>query len=580
MLRGINNSNIDIFNRIIKSSPGILFHLEVDLQKKEEHYLFISENYADLFDVEIEYTKTHKLLQTTLTPESLEIFKRDFYKIVSTQSSVEMEIEIHTPKGNMKWIKVKATIERQGDISNLFGIYIDITDEKEKHIKQEKITNALLNLNNDHSIHSGNITEASKTITQALSETLNIGRVSIWTYNEDKSAILCEQLYETETATFSHGVTLFKKDFAPYFTYLEKDPIIKAFDAEQHEATACFTEAYLRPLNIKTIVDVPIYHNDKIIGVLCSENIGNIRTFESNEIQFMVNVAEIYSYTFSLSEQNNYKRQLEYINKNLNKLVEKRTVELEIKNKEIIDSINYARRIQNVILPSEEMLTKHTIEHFIIYQPKDIVSGDFYWFASKNDKLIIACSDCTGHGVPGSLVSLICYNELSRVVNEFNLTDPGLILDKCRELISEVFNTGNDQIRDGMDISIITIDLKNKQFQWAGANNPLWFIQNGKLEVLKGNKQHIGFCENPVPFKTHTVSLHNNETFYMFTDGYSDQFGGEAGKKYKTAAFKSLIESIHHLPLQKQKTMLNESFYAWKGELEQVDDVSIIGFRI
>ncbi|MES2132854.1 MAG: GAF domain-containing protein [Bacteroidota bacterium] len=410
MLSSINSSNVDVFNRIIKSSPGILFYLEVDLIKKEEHYLFISENYADLFDVEIEYTRTHKLLQTTLTPESLKIFKRDFYKIIATQSSIEMEIEIHTPKGNMKWIKLKATIEKQGEMANLFGIYIDITAEKEKHIKQEKITNTLLVLNDDHSIHSGNITEASQTITGALSETLNIGRVSIWTFNEDRSSILCDQLYEKETASFSHGVVLSKKDFTSYFTYLERDPIIKAFDAEQHEATACFTETYLRPLNIKTIVDVPIYHNDKIIGVLCSENIGIIRTFESNEIQFMVNVAEIYSYTFSLSEQNNYKRQLEYINQNLNKLVEERTVELEIKNKEIIDSINYARRIQNVILPSSETLTDSNIEHFIIYQPKDIVSGDFYWFASKNDKLIIACADCTGHGVPGSLVSLICYN--------------------------------------------------------------------------------------------------------------------------------------------------------------------------
>ncbi|MES2132853.1 MAG: SpoIIE family protein phosphatase [Bacteroidota bacterium] len=165
-------------------------------------------------------------------------------------------------------------------------------------------------------------------------------------------------------------------------------------------------------------------------------------------------------------------------------------------------------------------------------------------------------------------------------MNEFNLTDPGLILDKCRELISEVFNTGNDQIRDGMDISIITIDLKNKQFQWAGANNPLWYIQNGALQILKGTKQHIGFCENPVPFTTHTVSLYNNETFYMFSDGYSDQFGGEAGKKYKTAAFKSLIESVHLLPLQQQKSALNESFNSWRGELEQVDDVSIIGFKI
>jgi len=570
-----------VFKRIIRSSPGILFHLEVDLLKKEEHYLFISENYADLFEVEIQYAKTHKLLQTTLTPQSLKTFKRDFYAIVSNRNDIEMEIEIHTPKGNTKWIKVRATIERQDHLANLFGIYLDITDEKERFLKQERITNTLLNLNKHPSVHSGNIDECTQVITNSLSGALNIARVSIWKYNADKTTITCIHLYEQASGSHTQGGILSRNEFAPYFDYLEKNLIVKAFDAETHEATSCFTTPYLQPLGIKTIVDVPIYHNNSIFGVLCCENTGQVRTYENNEIQMMVNVAEIYSYTFSLSEQNAYKRELEYMNLNLNGLVEERTHALEMKSKEVIDSINYAQRIQSVILPSEKELDERQFEHFVIYKPKDIVSGDFYWFSFKDNALIIACADCTGHGVPGSLVSLICHNALTAAINELGPDNPGLILDSCSRKISGIFNSkGLDTMRDGMDISLMIVDPLRNAFSWAGANSPLWFVQNQALQILKGDKQHAGYSENPVPFTTHRLPLNGTETFYLFSDGFADQFGGELGKKYKTSAFKALIEAIHHLPLDEQGEKINSSFHSWKQDLEQVDDVSVIGIRL
>lgn len=581
MLTESHKESQSVFKRIIRSSPGILFHLEVDLIKKEEHYLFISENYADLFEVEIQYAKTHKLLQTTLTPQSLKTFKRDFYSIVSNQNDIEMEIEIHTPRGNTKWVKLRATIERQEHLASLFGIYLDITEEKEKFLKQERITNTLLNLNKHPSVHSGNIAECMQVVTRSLSDALDIARVSIWKYNEDKTTITCMHLYDQASGSHTQGGILSRNDFAPYFDYLEKNMIIKAFDAETHEATSCFKIPYLQPLGIKTIVDVPIYHNNNICGVVCCENTGQVRTYENNEIQMMVNVAEIYSYTFSLSEQNAYKRELEYMNLNLNSLVEERTQALEMKSKEVMDSINYAQRIQSVILPSEKELNERQFEHFVIYKPKDIVSGDFYWFSFKDNALIIACADCTGHGVPGSLVSLICHNALSAAINELGATDPGLILNNCSLRISEIFNSkGLDTIRDGMDISLMIVDPLRNSFRWAGANSPLWFIQNEALQILKGDKQHAGYSENPLPFTTHTVQLNGTETFYLFSDGFADQFGGEAGKKYKTSAFKELIEQICHLPLDEQEKKINTSFLDWKQDLDQVDDVSVIGIRL
>lgn len=580
MLTERHKESQSVFQRIIRNSPGILFHLEVDLLKKEEHYLFISENYADLFEVEIEYARTHKLLQTTLTPQSLKEFKRDFYAIVSTLNDIEMEIEIHTPKGNTKWIKVTATIERQGEMANLFGIYLDITDDKAKLLKQEKITNTLLTLNKHPAVHSGTIGECLRIITRSLSEALDIARVSIWKYNEDKTCISCAQLYEKASDTHREGDVLSKQDYAPYFDYLEKNVIVNAVDAETHEATSCFTTSYLQPLNIKTIVDVPVYHDNRIIGVLCCENTGQSRRFGNNEIQLMVNVAEIYSYAFSLSEQNRYKQELEYMNLNLNKLVEDRTHALEMKSREVIDSINYAQRIQRVILPSQRIMDEQLREHFILYNPKDIVSGDFYWFSVKDGFLIVACADCTGHGVPGSLVSLICHSELNRAINTLGAADPGLILDMCCKGISGIFNSGSDTIRDGMDISLMVIDPDRQFLRWAGANNPLWFMRDGVLNILKGNKQHAGYSENPILFTTHTLALNGTETFYLFSDGFTDQFGGESGKKYKTSAFKALIEGICHLPLKEQREKISESFYNWRRELDQVDDVTVIGIRI
>lgn len=580
MLTERHKESQSVFQRIIRNSPGILFHLEVDLLKKEEHYLFISENYTDLFEVEIEYAKTHKLLQTTLTPQSLKDFKRDFYTIVSTLNDIEMEIEIHTPKGNTKWIKVTATIERQGEMANLFGIYLDITDDKAKLLKQEKITNTLLTLNKHPAVHSGTISECLRIITRSLSEALDIPRVSIWKYNEDKTCISCAQLYEKTSDTHREGDVLSKQDFAPYFDYLEKNVIVNAVEAETHEATSCFTTSYLQPLNIKTIVDVPVYHDNRIIGVLCCENTGQSRRFGNNEIQLMVNVAEIYSYAFSLSEQNRYKQELEYMNLNLNKLVEDRTHALEMKSREVIDSINYAQRIQRVILPSQRIMDEQLREHFILYNPKDIVSGDFYWFSVKDGFLIVACADCTGHGVPGSLVSLICHSELSRAINTLGAADPGLILDMCGKGISGIFNSGSDTIRDGMDISLMIIDPDRQSLRWAGANNPLWFMRDGALNILKGNKQHAGYSENPILFTTHLLALNGTETFYLFSDGFTDQFGGESGKKYKTSAFKALIEGTCHLALKEQREKISESFYNWRRELDQVDDVTVIGIRV
>ena len=253
---------------------------------------------------------------------------------------------------------------------------------------------------------------------------------------------------------------------------------------------------------------------------------------------------------------------------------------VEEKQKEIIDSISYAKRLQEAILPPQEFIDKHLPNNFILYKPKDLVAGDFYWAEYIGDLFFIAAADSTGHGVPGAMVSVVCSNALNRTVKEFKFTETGKILDKTRELVIETFEKSASDVKDGMDISLLCIDTKNKKISWSGANNALWYIQNNELLTIKPNKQPIGKTENPSPFTTHEIEYSNDLTFYLFTDGFADQFGGEKGKKFKYKQLEDLLLNNNHLALSKQSDLLNEKFENWKGELEQVDDVCVIGLKI
>jgi len=218
-------------------------------------------------------------------------------------------------------------------------------------------------------------------------------------------------------------------------------------------------------------------------------------------------------------------------------------------------------------------------DKFVIYKPKDIVAGDFYWVKNQDKKLFVGVCDCTGHGVPGAMVSVICNGALNRSVEEFGLHDPGSILDKTRELIVREFEKSNDLVQDGMDAAIITIHGKNVSF--SGANNPLWIIR-GKtksLEEIKGNNQAVGSTHNPQPFSTHSIKLESGDTLYMFTDGITDQFGGPSGKKYGKKAFKELLLSVVDMPVPDQKKRIEQTLIEWMGNLVQIDDICLIGIK-
>lgn len=261
--------------------------------------------------------------------------------------------------------------------------------------------------------------------------------------------------------------------------------------------------------------------------------------------------------------------------------------QIEEKQHEILDSIAYAKRIQSAILPPQKLVKEHLKDSFILYKPKDFVAGDFYWMGQKGNRILFAAADCTGHGVPGAMVSVICNNGLNRSLNEFDLTDPGQILDKTRELVIKEFEKSEEEVKDGMDIALCA--LEGKTIHFSGAHNPLWIIRKGATEVeqIKADKQPIGQYAKEEPFNTKKIDLAEGDTIYIFSDGYVDQFGGEnlpvskaGGKKFKAAQLRRLLLSIQSETMDRQKELLDQAFINWMGSFEQVDDVCMIGVRL
>ena len=260
-------------------------------------------------------------------------------------------------------------------------------------------------------------------------------------------------------------------------------------------------------------------------------------------------------------------------------LNEKKNI-LEIKNKEINDSINYAKRIQDAILPAKGQISTAFENNFVLYIPKDIVAGDFYWLEKTPNSNLLAVADCTGHGVPGAMVSVVCYNALNKSVKEFNLTNPAQILDKTRDLVIETFSKNSLGIKDGMDISLINYNSASKKLLYSGANNHLLIIRNNELLEYRADKQPVGMAESYTPFNNHEIDLIKNDVIYLFTDGYADQFGRENDKKLKSANFKKLLLKNNELKMEEQRMELLTFFNNWKNQTEQLDDVCVVGIKV
>ena len=278
-------------------------------------------------------------------------------------------------------------------------------------------------------------------------------------------------------------------------------------------------------------------------------------------------------------------------NKKANSIItfQKREVEtqkhiVEEKQKEILDSINYAQRIQYSLLASDSLLKQNLKDYVLFFKPKDVVSGDFYWGSKlSNDRFVLVTADSTGHGVPGAIMSMLNMSCLNEAINSEKLMEPADILNATRKkVISHLANDGSAEGgKDGMDCSLCVFDFENKILKVTAAHNPVWIVRETEVIEIKPDKMPVGKHDRQeVPFTQHEIQLQIGDVVYTLTDGFPDQFGGEKGKKFMSKNLRELLAANAHLPMYEQKTLLETTFAQWKGDLEQVDDVTVIGVRI
>ncbi len=278
------------------------------------------------------------------------------------------------------------------------------------------------------------------------------------------------------------------------------------------------------------------------------------------------------SNALKMAEKNHLKRELE-----------KQRDEIIRQQKEIIESIQYASLLQTSLLPQKKAIDKIFPENFILYLPKNIVSGDFYWIVAKGDKDYVAVADCTGHGVPGALMSILGLSFLNEIVIMHENLQANRILNLLREMVMKSLHQtgGSEEAMDGMDIGLCIYDRQKNILQFAGANNPLYLVRDSVVIEYKPDRMPIGVSGvEEQPFSSHYLEMRKGDMLYLFTDGYIDQFGGAKGKKFKYDPFKSLLIKIAALPMEEQRNKLYKTFEEWKGRYIQVDDILIWGIKI
>ncbi|MBA3284669.1 MAG: SpoIIE family protein phosphatase [Nitrosopumilus sp.] len=330
-------------------------------------------------------------------------------------------------------------------------------------------------------------------------------------------------------------------------------------------------------------IAVPIVYENKVIGVIDSEH-PEKNFYPTDDLQILTTIASMTA--TKLMQAKNDEKLIEYQN-NLEFLVHQKTQELnktltELKSQtiELTDSITYAKRIQKAILRNPATIKEILPESFFIYQPKDIIAGDFYLAEQIANKIILAVADCTGHGVPGAIISVVCGNALKRAMRKVGIEDAATILELTREYVIETFEGSDDDIKDGMDIALCIIDPKNYKVNYAGANISLHYTNQNLLAEIKSNKQPVGNHVIKSPFTNHSIQLQKGDSIYLFTDGMPDQFGGAKGKKYKYKQLRELIQSSQNLSMLQQSETIYTSFENWKGNLTQVDDVCLVGIKL
>jgi PAS domain S-box-containing protein len=523
-----------------------------------------------------DYTKSElqgKSAAALLTAESIKIMSEN----LTQNYTFPYELVLIQKSGKQIPVEVQGYFFEYEGKTLRFTSVRDISKLKEKE-KLGTNLSVLVELSKSKNVISGAFMEATADILQKICETLLISRASIWQYNKNGTYIRRLGLFEKVKGTYSHErILLNSEEFKSCIKIMTENGVITVTDVQDDLATKNISHSVFWPEKIKSLLQIPIIIDGELRGILSLENENEIKGWGSQDTLFVKSAVDIIIITYKSFQRQRAENKIKQKNIILNRQKEI----IEEKNKEVMDSIHYARRIQRAMITSDIYFNKHLKEHFIFYQPKDIVSGDFYWAHESGSKFFLITADCTGHGVPGAFMSLINIASLNEVLVEKKITSPDLILNEVRLNIIKALNPeGTEEGKDGMDCILCSFDFNSMTLEYAAANNSFYLIRNKELIICAADKMPVGKGENDKSFTLNTIKLQPGDSLYLLTDGYADQFGGPKGKKYKYKQLEELLVSANDEPLAQQKILLEKSFNSWKGNLEQVDDVLMIGIKV
>lgn len=585
------NGYIEIINRTGSKMIGDE-DMRLNLVEREFSQFFADpEQYSEIFRIlkeDAEYLNANvKLLgkgteliiaEFTLTRVTNEENEFCGFEAIFRDITPRVKFEQELRKKNRELEESKEELESQKMMMEAVNLQLEM---QKRHISEQrdrssKLNQVLLNLNQNPEIQSGQWDKALALVNKTISKALGVHSVSVWSYEFDEStetdAIKCLDLYESETDSHSAGLYIVESDFPVYFAELKDNGIVRAPDALTHEATAPFAEFFLIEDGVKSMLDIPYYGLNGIAGVVCLEQKYDIRYWNDEEVSFIKSVTDILNIA-----QKAYYRRIAEEEIRLQKAI------IEQKSNSINESITYASYIQQAYLSTDAEISSMLEDYFIYFQPRDVVSGDFYWFSHLDGKTFLVCADCTGHGVPGAFMSLIGMESLHYIINILGITEPDLILYQMNVYIREKLKQDELPIRDGMDMSITVLDKSKNLLEYAGAKRPLVYIQNNECFYIKGDKNPIGGLQTEERFYTnHKIDISVQTSFYIFSDGYHDQAGGPYGKKFMSTAFRDLLFSISDKPMAEQKLILSDTMMKWmrQGNEEQRDDLLVIGCKV
>lgn len=465
----------------------------------------------------------------------------------------------------------------------------------------QKSTEVLIYLTKHESFREGNVEVALQLITENLANVIDVQRVSIWAYHVEKALIECLDLYEKNKKEHSNGVLLYEKDFPNYFKALKQETVINAPDARNHPHTAQFTEAYFKPLDIYSLLDVPFYINGKIGGVICFEHQYHIKQWTFEEIMFATSMCSMVSLAYQSLQIKLDQVRIEEINDELktqNEELQQQQEEIlaqrdsiEAKNRELLEqeakinaSIQAARLIQQAILPKEKQLDYLLRDYFVLNLPRDVVSGDFFWIDYENNSIVLAIMDCTGHGVPGAFMSMIGKTLLDKIVKVWNITNPAEILSRLNKEVQNALQQQEEDNNVGMDGAIVCIEkgVSTSKLTFAGAKRPLYYIpQKGENVVeVKGTSRHLGGISNkPKVFENVELEMNKGALIYLCSDGFTDQ-NDVHRKSFGKIRLIELLKRVSVLSLAEQKVTLEDTLKTYMKGTQQRDDILVVGFSL